>query len=63
VGEVSLWPISDEVTVQIMSDFYEGAHKTGNAPEALAEVQRNWRQKLRTEKGLAQAVNLPGLSL
>jgi CHAT domain-containing protein len=58
VGEVSLWPISDEVTVQIMSDFYEAAHKTGKAPEALAEVQRNWLQKLRTEKGLAQAVNL-----
>ena len=43
-----------------MSDFYEAAHKTGNAPEALAEVQRNWLVKLRTEKGLAQAVNLAG---
>jgi CHAT domain-containing protein len=57
---VTLWPISDEVTVQIMSDFYEAAHKTGNAPEALAEVQRNWLVKLRTEKGLMQAVNLAG---
>jgi CHAT domain-containing protein len=57
---MTLWPISDEVTVQIMSDFYETAHKTGNAPEALAEVQRNWLVKLRTEKGLAQAVNLAG---
>ena len=54
---MTLWPISDEVTVQIMSDFYEAAHKSGNAPEALAEVQRNWLVKLRTEKGLAQAVN------
>jgi CHAT domain-containing protein len=57
---LTLWPISDEVTMQIMSDFYEAAHKTGNAPEALAEVQRNWLLKLRTEKGLAQAVNLAG---
>jgi CHAT domain-containing protein len=57
---MTLWPISDEVTVQIMSDFYEAAHKSGNAPEALAEVQRNWLVKLRTEKGLAQAVNLAG---
>jgi CHAT domain-containing protein len=57
---MTLWPISDEVTLQIMSDFYEAAHKSGNAPEALAEVQRNWLVKLRTEKGLAQAVNLAG---
>jgi CHAT domain-containing protein/Tfp pilus assembly protein PilF len=57
---MTLWPISDQVTVQIMSDFYEAAHKTGNAPEALAEVQRNWLVKLRTGKGLAQAVNLAG---
>ena len=32
----------------------------GNAPEALAEVQRNWLVKLRTDKGLAHAVNLAG---
>ena len=57
---MTLWPISDEVTVQIMSDFYEAAHHSGNAPEALAQVQRNWLVKLRTEKGLAQAVNLAG---
>jgi CHAT domain-containing protein len=57
---MTLWPISDEVTVQIMSDFYEAAHDSGNAPEALAEVQRNWLLKLRSEKGLAQAVNLAG---
>ena len=43
-----------------MSDFYEAAHKTGKAPEALAEVQRDWLVKLRTEKELAQAVNLAG---
>ena len=57
---MTLWPISDEVTVRIMSDFYQAAHNTGKAPEALAEVQRTWLLKLRTEKGLAQAVNLAG---
>ena len=57
---MTLWPISDEVTVQIMSDFYDAAHRSGNAPEALAEVQREWLLKLRAEKGLAQAVNLAG---
>jgi CHAT domain-containing protein len=57
---MTLWSISDEVTVQIMSDFYEAAHNSGNAPEALAEVQRDWLVRLRAEKGLAQAVNLAG---
>ena len=57
---MTLWPISDEVTVQIMSDFYDAAHRSGNASEALAEVQREWLLKLRAEKGLAQAVNLAG---
>ena len=46
--------------MQIMSDFYEAAHKSANAPGALAEVQREWLVRLRTEKGLAQAVNLAG---
>jgi hypothetical protein len=57
---MTLWPISDEVTVQIMSAFYHAAHDTGKAPEALADAQRNRLLKLRTEKGLAQAVNLAG---
>ena len=35
---MTLWPISDELTAQIMSDFYDAAHNNGNAPEALAEV-------------------------
>jgi|GEM_PF-4805532 len=43
---MTLWPISDEVTAQIMSDFYDAAHNSANAPEALAEVQRNWLTRL-----------------
>jgi CHAT domain-containing protein len=57
---MTLWPISDQFTVQIMSDFYEAAHKSGDAPLALATVQRDWLVRLRKEKGLAQAVNLAG---
>src|SRR5271157_1973950 len=57
---MTLWPISDEFTVQIMSDFYEAAHQSGSAPEALAKVQREWLVKLRKEQGLANAVNLAG---
>jgi CHAT domain-containing protein len=57
---MTLWPISDKATVQIMLDFYEAADKTHNAPEALAEVQRAWLVKLRTELGLRAAVKLAG---
>jgi CHAT domain-containing protein/Tfp pilus assembly protein PilF len=57
---MTLWPISDEVTVQIMSDFYQAAHDTGNAPEALADVQRDWLLKLRQDHGLAHAVRRAG---
>jgi hypothetical protein len=46
--------------VQIISDFYDAAHESGNAPEALAKAQRNWLVKLRTEKGLTAAVSLAG---
>jgi CHAT domain-containing protein/Tfp pilus assembly protein PilF len=57
---MTLWPINDEFTIQIMSDFYEAAHESGNAPESLAKVQRDWLVKLRKEQGLASAVNLAG---
>ena len=57
---MTLWPISDTSTVQIMSDFYEAAHRSGNAPEALANVQREWLIRLRKEQGLANAVSLAG---
>jgi CHAT domain-containing protein/Tfp pilus assembly protein PilF len=57
---MSLWSISDETTVQIMSDFYETLYKTGNPPQALATVQHNWLVKLREEQGLAKAVALAG---
>ena len=57
---MTLWPISDETTVNIMLDFYNEAFKTGNAAEALADTQRDWLIKLRKERGLLQAVQLAG---
>jgi CHAT domain-containing protein len=57
---MTLWPISDLTTVQIMLDFYVAAFKTGNAPQALADVQRDALVKFRQERGLLAAVQLAG---
>ena len=57
---MTLWPISDQITVRIMLDFYDAADRTHNAPEALAAVQRDWLVKLRKELGLRAAVKLAG---
>jgi CHAT domain-containing protein/Tfp pilus assembly protein PilF len=57
---MTLWPVSDKTTVQIMLDFYEAADRTRNAPEALAKVQRDWLVKLRKEFSLGAAVRLAG---
>jgi CHAT domain-containing protein len=57
---MTLWPISDETTVQIMRNFYERAFASGNAPQSLLDVQREWLVKLRKEKGLLYAVNRAG---
>jgi CHAT domain-containing protein len=57
---MTLWTISDQTTVKIMLDFYEEAEKTHNAPQALADVQRDWLVKLRKERGLLNAVKFAG---
>ncbi|HVF71351.1 MAG TPA: tetratricopeptide repeat protein [Chthoniobacterales bacterium] len=57
---MTLWPISDTTTIQIMLDFYDTAFRTGNASQALAQTQRDWLVKLRKEKGLLAAVSLAG---
>ena len=57
---MTLWPISDETTVQIMLDFYDTALKSGNAPQAIADTQRDWLVKLHKERGLLPAVQLAG---
>ena len=57
---MTLWPVSDQTTPEIMADFYRDALKTGNAPGSLAKVQREWLVKLRKEKGLLAAVRDAG---
>ena len=57
---MTLWPVSDQTTVEIMKEFYAAAEKTGNAPRALADTQRDWLVKLRKDKGLLEAVRLAG---
>jgi CHAT domain-containing protein len=57
---LTLWPVSDDTTGKIMTDFYTRAFATGKGWETLAEVQRDWLVKLRKEKGLLTAVRDAG---
>jgi CHAT domain-containing protein len=57
---MTLWPIADEETPALMLDFYRSAQRSGNAPQALAEVQRDWLERLRRERGVAAAVSIAG---
>ena len=57
---MTLWPISDETTVQIMLDFYDRAFASGNVTQSLLDVQRKWLLKLRKENKLLYAVNRAG---
>jgi CHAT domain-containing protein/Tfp pilus assembly protein PilF len=57
---MTLWSISDDTTVQIMRDFYDRAFASGNAPQSLLDVQREWLVKLRKENGLFDATNRAG---
>ena len=57
---MTLWPVADDTTAQIMADFYKEALKSGDATAALSEVQRRWLVKLRGEKGLGTAVRDAG---
>jgi len=57
---MTLWPVSDKWTVDLMKGFYDEAMRTGNAPDALADVQREYLVKLKKEKNLAFAARLAG---
>ena len=57
---LTLWPVSDSFTKDFMVSFYEEALKTGDAPRAMAKVQREWLVKLREERSISQAVKLAG---
>jgi len=57
---LTLWPISDDMTVEIMFDFYDAVFKGIPAPQALSDTQRDWLVKLRKERGLLAALRLAG---
>ena len=47
---MTLWPVNDALTVNVMKGFYENAMADkGDAPKALAEVQRDWLVYLRKD--------------
>jgi hypothetical protein len=52
-------PKAADRRTQTLDGFVPNPERFRSA-EALAKVQRNWLVKLRTEKGLSQAVNLAG---
>jgi CHAT domain-containing protein/TPR repeat protein len=57
---MTLWPVSDATTPKIMHDFYKLGLSSLDAVSALAKVQREWLQKLRSENGLLAAVRDAG---
>jgi CHAT domain-containing protein len=57
---MTLWPIDDERTADLIADFYLADKKHGNAAKALSVTQRKWLAKLRTEKGVAEACRIAG---
>jgi CHAT domain-containing protein len=57
---MTLRSVADEETGKIMADFYDAAHRNGDAPRALAEVQRDWLLRLRQERGPLDAVRTTG---
>ncbi|MDF1811375.1 MAG: CHAT domain-containing protein [Verrucomicrobiales bacterium] len=57
---MTLWEILDDPTPEFMDDFYRRYLKIGNAPEALAQVQREWLMRLRKESGTGAAIYIAG---
>ena len=57
---MTLWPVSDETTPEIMGDFYRSALNSGNAAEAFGRTQREWLSNLKRSKGLHAAVREAG---
>jgi CHAT domain-containing protein len=53
---LTLWPISDSETADLMKVFYQQALTNHNAPASLAQVQRDALVSLRQREGLTAAV-------
>ena len=55
---MTLWPIADKETSEIMTDFYQKIAEGSNDPGLnLCDIQKTWMERLRAEKGTAFAIN------
>jgi CHAT domain-containing protein len=57
---MTLWPVYDVPSGELLLDFYSALHQDNNPGEALAGVQRDWLVKLRRQYGLLPAVVMAG---
>jgi CHAT domain-containing protein len=57
---MTLWTADDAETTDLMQAFYREALRSGEAPGALARVQRASLDDLRKKSGLAEAVRKAG---
>ena len=57
---MTLWPVFDVPSGELMVNFYSRLHQDNNPSKALAEVQRDSLLKLRGEYGLLSAVTMAG---
>jgi tetratricopeptide (TPR) repeat protein len=57
---VTLWPVDDAVTAQIMAEYYRKAFETNDLLSSLSEVQSEWLRKTREEEGVVSAVRKAG---
>ncbi len=57
---MTLWPVYDIASGELMLNFYAKLHENNNPPAALAEVQRDALVKFRAKSGLMPAVIMAG---
>jgi CHAT domain-containing protein/Tfp pilus assembly protein PilF len=57
---MTLWPVQDAGTADLMQAFYREALRGGDAPGALARVQRATLVDVRKKSGLSEAVRQAG---
>ena len=57
---MTLWPVNDASTAEIMADFYKRCFASSDASRSLAETQRDWLLKIKKDKGLLAAVRDAG---
>ncbi|MGB7767652.1 MAG: CHAT domain-containing protein [Verrucomicrobiia bacterium] len=57
---MTLWPVYDVPSGELILNFYSKLHEDNNPPEALAQVQQDALVKLRSKHGLLPAVVMAG---